>query len=264
MSPVIHLLQQFETVSLDDMKKVRLMNRIDTKFVTTRDRLLSLLAMAGEQYFVQEIGGELDMPYRTLYFDTPGRTMYVEHLRGRLSRQKIRMRTYESSGLTFLEVKNKNNRGRTDKKRVVCTKDSSPDDCGGFLDGLSHYDVGTLSPSLENRFRRITLVNRRMTERLTIDTGLRFRDSRLRGAVTVLDSLVIIELKRDGLMESPVSRMLNMLRIHPSGFSKYCMGLALTDRELRHNRFKPRLRMVGRLCEPAYGGDELFETENQR
>lgn len=243
------------------MKKVKLMNRIDTKFVTTLDRLYALLDMAGEQYFVQEIDGEVNMPYRTLYFDTPGRDMYVEHLRGRLTRQKIRMRTYEGSDLTFLEVKNKNNKGRTDKKRIVCSPAADIGECREFLDGLSRYACPSLSPSLENRFRRVTLVNRRMTERLTIDTGLRFRNRRS-AAVAALDSLVIIELKRDGLVASPVASMLNRLRIHPSGFSKYCMGLVVTDPDLRGNRFKPRLRMVGRMCDVRRGGDEMFECEN--
>ena len=39
-------LRLYETISLEQMKDVRLMNRIDTKFVTTRQRLLSLLEMA--------------------------------------------------------------------------------------------------------------------------------------------------------------------------------------------------------------------------
>ena len=54
----------------------------------------------------------------TLYFDTPDRQMYAEHQRGRKNRQKIRVRRYESSGVSFLEVKRKNNKGRTDKKRM--------------------------------------------------------------------------------------------------------------------------------------------------
>ena len=35
---------------------------------------------------------------------------------------------------------------------------------------------------------------------------------------------------------------LRQLRIHPHGFSKYCIGSALTNPDLRQNRFKIRLR----------------------
>ena len=111
-------LQSYTPVSLEQMKAVRLMNRIDTKYVTTLPKLVRLLEMARGQYWVQEIDGQRNMPYYTLYYDTERCDMYLEHLRGRKTRQKIRIRAYEHSGVSFLEVKNKNNKGRTAKKRV--------------------------------------------------------------------------------------------------------------------------------------------------
>ncbi len=63
-------------------------------------------------------------------------------------------------------------------------------------------------------------------------------------------NLVIIELKRDGLVYSPVLAMLKQLRIHPHGFSKYCMGSALTNPALAVNRFKERLHYVDKIMYP--------------
>ena len=59
--------------------------------------------------------------------------------------------------------------------------------------------------------------------------------------------LVIIEVKRDGQTYSPVLDMLKQLRIHQSGFSKYCIGMALTNSKLKRNRFNERLRFVKKL-----------------
>ena len=59
--------------------------------------------------------------------------------------------------------------------------------------------------------------------------------------------LVIIELKRDGMVYSPVLQMLRDLHIHPHGFSKYCMGAAMTNDSLPVNRFKEKLRDVDRI-----------------
>lgn len=101
-------------------------------------------------------------------------------------------------------------------------------------------------PQIENRFYRLTLVNRNRTERLTIDTKLRFHNL-VSGADCDLTGLVIIELKRDGRVASPIATMLRELRIKQSGFSKYCMGMALTNPALPINRFKPRLRMINRM-----------------
>ena len=66
-----------------------------------------------------------------------------------------------------------------------------------------------------------------------------------------LTGLFIIELKRDGLQPSPILGMLRDLRIKPSGFSKYCMGSALTNPDLKRNNFKERLRLVERLLARA-------------
>ncbi len=243
-------LQSYTPVSLEQMKSVRLMNRIDTKYVTTLPKLVSLLELAREEYWVQEIDGQRNMPYYTLYYDTDMCDMYLEHLRGRKTRQKIRIRAYEHSGVSFLEVKNKNNKGRTAKKRVACMaheKDAHMD----FIASHLRYSPEKLMNRIENRFTRITLVNRNMTERLTIDTNLRFHNFTT-DKVCKLDGLVIIELKRDGLTYSPILELLRQLRIKPSGFSKYCMGMALTDDDLRKNRFKPRLRMVDKMCHIDY------------
>jgi hypothetical protein len=63
-----------------------------------------------------------------------------------------------------------------------------------------------------------------------------------------MEELVIIELKRDGLVFSPVLEMLRQLRIHPHGYSKYCMGSALTSNgQLPVNRFKRKLIEVDKI-----------------
>lgn len=244
------LLSGYRSVSLEQMGKVKLMNRVDTKFVTTLDRLEHLLALAADRYSIQEIEGQKMMPYTTLYFDTPECEMYAQHHRGKKARQKIRVRRYESSGAQFLEVKRKNNKGRTDKKRIQCgerTPDLDRETYRVFLIQKSIYGAHRLLPQLSNRFRRITLVNDAMTERLTIDLDLEFHNEQT-GHDASMGPLVIIEVKRDGLTHSPILDMLKQLRIHQSGFSKYCIGMALTNPMLKINRFRERLRYVSKLA----------------
>ena len=91
---MLEVLNTYETISLGEMKAVRLMNRIDTKYVTTMPMLIKLLEIAQPEYMVQSIDGALNMPYYTLYFETDDAHMYMEHLRGRKRRQKIRIRKY--------------------------------------------------------------------------------------------------------------------------------------------------------------------------
>lgn len=241
------LLQDYRSVSLEQMGKVKLLNRTDTKYVTTVQGLEKLLQMASGSYFIQEIEGKKLMPYTTLYFDTDECDMYSRHQRGCKTRQKIRVRRYENSDVFFLEVKRKNNKGRTDKKRMqIPERVPDLDNYREFLTQRSWYGNRHLKPCLSNAFRRITLVNNAMTERLTIDLDLKFHNE-LTGMDYDMGPIVVVEVKRDGLTHSPVLDMLKQLRIKQSGFSKYCIGMSLTNPSIKQNRFKERLVFVRKL-----------------
>jgi len=255
------ILNQFDPITLEEMSAIRLMNRTDTKFVTNITQLERLLEMAKDDYYVQEIDGERVAPYYTLYFDTCDCQMYNAHEAGRVNRQKLRIRSYVNSGLNFLEVKTKNNHGRTKKKRVLVHEfnPQKPEhgitfhcqnkefcEYDDFLRSNLSYDPFALCEQLENRFDRITLVNKGLTERLTIDTNLSFHNIAT-GNCRVMDNIVIIELKRDGRLPSPILAMLKDLRIKSHGFSKYCIGSALTNDCLHCNRLKPRLHAIQRI-----------------
>ena len=163
------LLLRFDPISLDEMSGIKLMNRTDTKFITTVSRLEELLVKAQEQYWVQEIEGDRNMPYFTRYFDTPDCHMYVSHQNGKKTRQKVRIRSYENSGLAFVEVKNKNNHGRTKKKRISLDhRDVDKETYNDFLSQYLNYNPEILLAQIENNFNRITLVNKQKTERLSV------------------------------------------------------------------------------------------------
>ncbi|MBQ6548303.1 MAG: polyphosphate polymerase domain-containing protein [Prevotella sp.] len=249
------ILNEYDSITLDEMRSIRLMNRIDTKFVTTVPMLRQLLLLAKDDYFVQESQGERISPYYTLYFDTPDCKMYNRHEAGHLSRQKVRVRSYVNAGLNFLEVKTKNNHGRTKKKRIEALNFDPENHSifnvqsslfSDFLQTYLKYPQQSLVRQVENRFDRITLVNKAKTERLTIDTNLRFHNISTNN-YRFMEELVVIELKRDGLQPSPILPLLTKLRIHPHGFSKYCIGSALTNADLRRNRIKPRLHSVEKI-----------------
>ncbi len=239
------IISKFDPISLEEMGGIRLMNRTDTKFVTSVGKLTDLLLMAGDEYRVQEIDGKRNMNYATVYYDSSDYVFYNAHHNGHAGRQKVRVRSYVDSQLSFLEVKTKDNHGKTNKSRISAIDLSAPE----AMDFLRHnvrIDPLLLEQKIENRFCRITLVNRAKTERLTIDTGLEFCNLTT-GMQYTLPQIAIIELKRDGLKPSPILAMLRELRIRQSGFSKYCIGEALTNPSLRLNRMKPRLQSLMKI-----------------
>ena len=236
------LISKFQPISLSEMGGIKLMNRTDTKFVTSIDKLMQLLQMAGDEYRVQEIDGKRNMSYATIYYDSKDYAFYNAHHDGHAGRQKVRVRSYVDSHLSFLEIKTKDNHGKTYKSRISADDALAQD----FLKQVLHIDPQLLEQKIENSFHRITLVNKAMTERLTIDTDLSFLNL-VTGMKCSLPQLAIIELKRDGLQPSPILPMLRELRIHPGGFSKYCIGEALTNPSLRTNRLKPRLQQLKKI-----------------
>lgn len=237
-------------ISLEGMAGVKLMNRIDTKFVAPAALLPVILRSAQSDYYIQEIDGQRLTAYDTLYYDTPDLQMYLRHHDRQLRRQKIRIRTYVFSHLTFLEVKNKSNKGRTKKKRIAVESNDlhalSPAQ-HAWLDEKSWYDTATLQPQLHTRFERITLVNRAKTERLTIDTRLCWENTRT-GRSARLGDLIIIELKRSGYQPSEMVEILRSLHINPLKISKYCIGTALTNPTVKNNRFRPKLRTLAKIA----------------
>jgi len=252
-------INEFRPVSLAEMESIRLMDRIDSKFVAPVSLLPALLDGMKPLFMVQSIDGKRIADYETQYFDTPSLDFYLMHHNGKLNRQKIRIRTYRDSGLSFLEVKNKSNKGRTSKKRIQVATPSvrAVDELGEGLDFLRQhalFEASSLVPVLENSFQRMTFVNHRATERITIDIGLTFCSNGLEVEPDgfVKDKLMIIELKQDGRERSEFRNILTDMRIQPSSFSKYCMGIYLARKEVKGNRFKRKSHLINKLINKEY------------
>ena len=243
------VLDALEPITLEEMDSIKLMNRIDSKFLTDERTLIGLLedaARAGYRALVTD--GSRVAAYDSIYFDTDGLRMYLDHHNKRLVRQKVRTREYVSSGLAFLEIKRKNNHGRTKKKRTAIPKGDFGDfraneAACGYLAGHSWFRASELSPALETLFRRITLVNPAKTERVTIDTSLVFRNLR-NGREAALPGAVVIELKQDSHAPSSMKGILLGRRVKAVKVSKYCIGTALTDNTVKANRFKPKIKLI--------------------
>lgn len=249
-------------ISLDEMDSIKLMNRIDSKFVTSESVLVQILDEATARgYRVCTIDGQQVLSYYSVYYDTPDLFMYTAHETGRKTRQKIRVRTYLISGITYLEIKKKNNKGRTKKKRIQIPIGDRMDfsknaEAAAFINEQSWFSADGLVPECTTEFDRITLVNAAKTERLTIDMNLHFHNfsSGLDGN---LKDAVIIELKQDGRAASEMKEILFNHRIHPFRISKYCMGVVLTEPRARVNRFKQKLHMIEKII-----NDKIDRYEN--
>jgi len=247
------ILNHFSPITLEEMEKVRLMNRVDTKYITSLHTLCQILLRMNEHYFMQEIEGLRVNSYETIYLDTEDSEMFIAHHNGKSKREKIRIRTYVNSHMRFLEIKKKNNKGQTSKKRIQVQYDEDYMKVAtAFLSANCSYEANQLFPHVDTIFDRMTLVNLEKTERLTIDINLEFKNHRT-GIYRRLPDFAIIELKQDTAKKSFTRQLLSEFRLHPVRLSKYCIGSILTDSSLKSNRFKTKLMQINKLNNNQYG-----------
>jgi len=230
-------LSGFASISLEEMNGVSLLKRVDTKFLTTTSKLSELLPYLYSEYQILEIGENRLMNYSTLYFDTTDLHCYKEHHNGKANRHKIRMRRYVESDICFLEVKEKQNTGITNKVR--CSIDdfeiTLSTESKKFIEKATKKDW-ELKPVLNNYFQRFTLVNTQRSERVTIDTGLEYKTD---STTKEFKNVVVIEVKQEKRnTRTPIYSTLKSKRIRTVSFSKYCMGVANIFSGVKSNKFK--------------------------
>lgn len=252
MKEINDILMKMAPISLSEMSAVKLMNRVDTKYVTDDVTVTRLFSVICDDYFVQEIEGKRIAAYDSVYYDTADNHMYIIHQDKKLKRDKLRIRNYVDTGNYFCEVKHKNNKGRTKKKRIEVSAAEFADISKNaalrdFVEKeLPQYEFIRFEKKLETAFDRITLVNKGKTERITIDFNVSFHCYE-NGNNASLAPNVVIELKRDGRCESVFQKTLLDLRVKPFSISKYCIGRALTDKNLKQNRFKKKIIKLEKL-----------------
>ncbi|MFN5032438.1 MAG: polyphosphate polymerase domain-containing protein [Flavobacteriia bacterium] len=239
-------LKDFEPISLLEMDRVKLMNRVDTKFAFSVTEFLTFLPHLAEHYSILEIEGTRTPFYESLYLDDSQFTFFRDHHNGRTNRFKVRYRKYVESNLSFLEIKHKV-KGRTDKSRIKV--DDIPLDLlekhTKFIEGIVTQDVN-LKPVMWNSFHRMTLVNKTENERLTIDFDLTFKWN---DKTQNFNNLIIAELKQENVNRNSAFYQLMKSRcIRPYRLSKYCIGsIELYGDSLKFNRFKKKLLQLKKI-----------------
>jgi hypothetical protein len=244
---IINQLQSFNPISLKEMDRVKLMNRIDTKFAFDKNTLIQILPKLTENYFSLEIQGKRALTYESLYFDDAAFSLFHDHHNRRVNRYKFRIRNYVESNLFFFEIKHKI-KGRTDKHRI---------DTAGFHQQLTQSELNLIDthchktydliPVLTNKFKRITLVHKTENERLTLDFNLIFNNTL---KTVELSELVIAELKQSKLnRRSPFYNLMKSMQLRPYRLSKYCIGAVelIGGEQLKYNRFKKKLMYLEKI-----------------
>ncbi len=247
MNDLLQLVSFFDTTSLAEVGRANLLNRVDTKYIVTPAVLAKVLAKHIDNYAILAVNEKVCLGYETIYFDTDDLAMYKEHHNGKNHRYKVRYRQYEETGDKFIEVKEKI-KNRTAKQRLRIDRFTYPIAKGleCLVNDCTPYNPKQLEPKLTTKFKRITLINKKACERITIDLNISFSNEY--DASYSLGNCAIVEIKRDKEdIFSAFARSLKKQGVLPLAISKYCLGTIALNNKVKYNRFKPRLRKVEQL-----------------
>ena len=247
MNTVKDILYSFDSITLEEMDSVKLLDRIDKKFTFRIEKLSAILEDVKNDYKVLDVNGIRINSYKTLYFDTNDFKLYLQHHNGKLNRYKVRFRRYCDSGLNYFEVKFKNNKNRTIKERVKRSEMHSDIERKSekLLIEKTPLLPNMLKPVIWVYYSRITLVSMLSKERLTIDIDLNFKNNENEKS---FPNLVIAEVKQAKSEKSPFISIMQKNRIFEGALSKYCFGISCLNNQIKKNNFKIKFREINKLC----------------
>lgn len=247
MKSIQEILMKFSYVQLDELAGASLMDRVETKFWFKEQELYLILDQVCDTYDVLEIEKKQIHHYQSEYFDTLDRSLYLDHHNGRLNRFKIRTRYYTESQIGFFEIKHKNNKGRTKKIRIEHPYAYGPLTANALqlIKDQNQSNLLNLQPSLRIEYDRFTLVSKDKMERVTIDLNLQFLDGNLK---VEIPNLSIAEIKQQKRNMSKFLLVMKKLGHKEGSLSKYCIGMALTQKDIKRNNFRNKLRYLEKIC----------------
>lgn len=246
-------LKNFWTITLSELNATAsYLKRMDRKFLLNCDQFSKLLEDLKKDFVVLEIKGRKIFSYDNIYMDTPDYLFYNQHQERKKSRTKVRTRYYIDSNLAFFEYKQKT-KWITSKYRY-----EFPSEEHGFMTKWktrffewvwqSMYEnekVPKISPSIKTTYKRITLVSKDGSERLTVDFDIKANDLRdSKSSEVDLKNLVIVESKSLDTNCTGIQIMKNHNFKKAKSCSKYSLWIVYSGLAKKYDTFTATMKQI--------------------
>lgn len=249
-------LSGFSAINLTELNATAsYLKRIDRKFLLTEKQFLEILSDLSDDFRALEIDGKRTFLYDNVYMDTADYLFYNQHQNKVPSRTKIRTRHYTDAGdLAFFEYKQKEG-GVTKKFRYQFPASEHGTMTKGkkrFFEGvfqsLYNEKAPDISPAMQTKYNRLTLVSKSGEERLTIDFNISVKDLRNKKAKRIsLDNLVIIESKS----LSDTCKSIQIIESHgierANSCSKYSLGVVYSGLAEKWSKFQETMNKIAEI-----------------
>ena len=232
MAGLREMLHRLPAIGLDELNdRAALTSRVDHKYALPQDELAAALRSVGDGLDILEVAGRRQSRYESVYFDTPDRRVFRDHVEDARPRWKARTRRYVDTGACYLELKVKTRDDETVKRRIEHDGGLSQAARRFLADVLDEHAAGPLpddlAPVLVTRFSRVTLVRRGAEERVTIDRGIELAVV-AGGTARLREDCAVVETKTpDG--RGALDDLLAGRGVQPVSISKYRLGIEMLE-----------------------------------
>jgi hypothetical protein len=236
-----------KTAVFEEVVKIKRSERLVSSFVFTKSDLLSVLGEAASDHRLLKSGGNPFFNFKSQYYDTEQYDLYRNHHNEKLNRWKIKRSENVTSEKLKFEIRFYNNKNKTqrwsletDNRNNALSKPEKQ-----LVKKLTPFKPKYLINSLCVTYRRFTLLGNDNGLRVTFDTDMQFVH---RGKLLQLPQLVVAEVKQSQYSQrGAIHEIFKTHRIHPKNFSKYCIGLALANKQVKRNNFKSTINLINTL-----------------
>ncbi len=249
-------LEVFSTINLEQLNAyASLLDRMDKKYLLTKFQLKEIITELKEKFYILQIWEKKIFSYDNIYMDTEDYKFYNDHQSRKKNRIKVRTRLYEDSDLAFFEFKQK--KGWVTRKfryefpvteHWIMTKWKTR-----FFEWVykSFYpldEVPQIFPSIKTKYKRITLVSKDSSERVTIDFDIKVSDLRNKWKEKVdLKDLVIIESKSMSESAFITDLMIDKWFNRARSCSKYSLWIIYSKLTEKFDTFKETIDEIEKI-----------------
>lgn len=244
--------------------------RKEQKYLITLDQYELLLEHITPHMRPDTFGVEGSYTVSSLYFDSEDHRIYFETKNKLNFRQKLRLRTYDETGidgLSFFEVKQKHNNVVNKRRMSLPLSEAYHYLLTQGDNHLNDFNASNLQVLREiNHFRRLYELRPEMVVsydrhalhgiddadlRITFDLNLRCRNDDLfledgsSGQHFIDHNLVVLEVKVNNSVPLWLTRILQALRCEQRSASKYCTSMELLKRYELPSGIERELVMTG-------------------
>jgi hypothetical protein len=240
---LINTLSNFNQLNFGFVQDAILLNRIEKKYLLNTLEFDTILNNLNQDYLCLEINDSIINNYYNTYFDTPDFDFYTQHHNQKPHRLKIRKRYYKTTNTYFLEIKQKNNKRTTKNRMKIFNSNSylSSDELDFISASTLIYNPAALSSNVQVNYKRLSMINKEFTERLSFDFDIEFVSN---NKSIWLKNIVIAECKQITTTNSTFINTIKKNQIPQTSFSKYCIAISKFFPNIKRNNFKQQLTFL--------------------